>query len=66
MIKNYHSLLKDAGNSLQNDHETFIDTFAPSRDDASDVFGLLLTLIPVPFNTAAARFFAGCKWSFCE
>lgn len=59
MIKNYYNALINAGNDLKGDHENFIATFAPKRDDGTDLFNLLLTLIPIPINTAAARFFGG-------
>ncbi|KAI8266412.1 hypothetical protein K4K58_010009 [Colletotrichum sp. SAR11_239] len=59
MIKNYYNALINAGNDLKGDHEKFIATFAPKRDDGTDLFNLLLTLIPIPINTAAARFFGG-------
>ncbi|KAI8163643.1 Killer toxin subunits alpha/beta [Colletotrichum sp. SAR 10_70] len=59
MIKNYFNALINAGNDLKGNHEDFIATFAPKRDDGTDLFNLLLTLIPIPINTAAARFFGG-------
>ncbi|KAF4927131.1 Killer toxin subunits alpha/beta [Colletotrichum viniferum] len=59
MIKNYYNALINAGNDLKGNHEKFIATFAPKRDDGTDLFNPLLTLIPIPINTAAARFFGG-------
>jgi hypothetical protein len=63
MVKNYYYSLIDAGNELRSTHETFIDTFAPKPDDGTELFNLLLTLIPIPLNIGSARFFAGGKWT---
>lgn len=64
MIKNYYYSLETEGNELKSKHESFINTFAPKPDDGTALFNLLLTLIPIPLNTAAARFFGGGKWLF--
>ena len=61
MIKNYHASLKAAGEDLRARHKKFIEEFAPKSLDSTEILGLFLTLVPVPFNTAAARFFGGGK-----
>ncbi|MBE3044378.1 hypothetical protein IMZ48_17785 [Candidatus Bathyarchaeota archaeon] len=61
MIKNYYYSLQSAGNNLKSSHETFINTFAPKAEDGTAILNLFLTLIPIPLNTAAARFFGGGK-----
>ncbi|KAL0938067.1 chitinase [Colletotrichum truncatum] len=57
MIKNYYYSLINAGNELKSSHQTFINTFAPKPNDGTEILNLFLTLIPIPLNTAAARFF---------
>ena len=59
MITDYYDSLDDAGVSLHNRHETFIDKFAPKAEDSNAILGIFLTLLPVPFNTGVARFFGG-------
>ena len=61
MIKNYYWSLQNAGNKLRSKQETFISTFAPKSEDGTEFLNLLLTLIPIPLNTAAARFWGGGK-----
>lgn len=61
MIKNYYYSLVAVGNELQRSHQTFIDTFAPKPEDGTEILNLFLTLIPIPLNTGAARFFGGGK-----
>lgn len=61
MIITYYNALTTATDELQWDHETFIDTFTPKVDEGTKLFTLFQTLLPIPFNTAAARFFGGGK-----
>jgi hypothetical protein len=61
MIKNYYYSLNNAGNDLRSTKEEFIEAFAPKPEDATEFLSLLLTLIPIPLNTGAARFFGSGK-----
>jgi hypothetical protein len=61
MIKNYHGSLKDAGDELRSTKEEFIGVFAPKSKSAKELLSLVLTLLPIPLNMGAARFFGGGK-----
>ncbi|KFY72524.1 hypothetical protein V499_07337 [Pseudogymnoascus sp. VKM F-103] len=59
MIKNYYYSLSKAGDDLGSTKEEFISIFAPKSDSGIEFLMLLLTLIPIPLNAGAARFFGG-------
>lgn len=61
MIKNYYYSLSKAGDDLRSTKEEFISTFAPKAESGKEFLMLLLTLIPIPLNAGAARFFGGGK-----
>ncbi|OAR05876.1 hypothetical protein LLEC1_06736 [Akanthomyces lecanii] len=62
LIKNYYTVIGDAGQNLQKDQQLFLKTFAPKQKNEDEVIDLIFSLLQIPYGAAAKRFFGGSFW----